>query len=115
MKIRDLGKAILDFELGSVPKAIFMAFILILGFIYSVFHWLVKTYKSLWWVILLACTGIFIYYLEKDCVNYCYGLVDLYDGYAIQEEGLILIAMLLSGLIISVYLSKKLRSFDFGN
>ena len=115
MKIRDLGKAILDFELTTIPKVAYIGICLIFGLLFNVFCWVIKTYKGLWGIILLACVIIFFYGLERNCVDWCYRLIDLYDGYAIKEGNLYLIIFLLVGLVFSFKLDKKLTSININN
>lgn len=110
MKVRDLGKVILDFELNQIPKAIFFIFLMVFGLLFGVFCWVIKTYKALWALILIGCAITFFASLEKDCVGYpCLGLIDLeYQGYAIDEDGLYIIISLLVGLVAAFMIDKKL-------
>ncbi len=109
MKIRDIGKAILDFELNTVPKVIAISASLFLAILFGILRWVVSVYKSLWAVILIGCFIIFFAGLEKDCSSYCWGLIDLhYQGYSIEEEFFYTIITLLVGIAVSFKLDKKL-------
>lgn len=109
MKIRDLGKAILDFELNTIPKVVSIGASLFLTLLFGLFHWVVSVYKSLWSVILIGCFIMFFVGLEKDCVSYCWGLIDInYQGYSIKEEYFYSIIALLIGIAVSFKLDKKL-------
>lgn len=113
MKIRDLGKAILDFELSTIPKVISIGASLFLALLFGVFHWVVNVYKSLWWVILIGCFIMFFVGLEKDCTGYCWGLIDLhYQGYSIEEEYFYSIIALIVGIAVSFKLDKKLTEIS---
>lgn len=113
MKIRDLGKAILDFELTTIPKAIYLGVSVFFVLLLALVCWLVNLYKSLWGLILIGCIIIFFVGLEKDCVEYCWGLIDLrYQGYAIEEEYFYTIISLLVGLAVSFKLDKKLTEIN---
>lgn len=109
MKVRDLGKAILDFELNLIPKAIFFIFSLLLEFLFSIFCWAVRTIKALWGLILIGCVILFFTGLQKDCVNYCSGLIELhYHGLAIENGSLFTIILLLVVLVAAFMIDKKL-------
>lgn len=115
MKIRDLGKAILDFELNKIPKAIFFiskaiffGLFVVFALLFSGFCWAVKTYKSLWALVILACVIIFFHGLEIDCVDYCYNLINISGRYAIVADNLYFIISLYVGLVVSYALDKKL-------
>ena len=112
MKVRDLGKAILDFELSTIPKAIYIGVPIIFGLLYGLFCWTIKVYKGLWGIILLVCSVAIFHGLEKDCVDYCWGLIDLSHGYAIKEENLYLIIFLLTALAVSFIVDKKLTAIN---
>ena len=113
MKIRDLGKAILDFELSTIPKVISIGATVFLALLFGLFHWVVSVYKSLWGVILIGCFILFFVGLEKDCTGYCWGLIDLnYQGYSIEEEYLYSIIALLAGIAVSFKLDKKLTEIS---
>lgn len=109
MKIRDLGKAILDFELNTIPKLLGLILAVLVGLLVGILHWVVNLYKSLWWLILIICGAMFFFNLEKDCENYCSSLIALpYNGYAIHSDFFVTILFLLVGVIASFKLEKKL-------
>ena len=109
MKVRDIGKAILDFELNTIPKVIAIGASLFLALLFGVLCWVVSVYKLLWVVILIGCFIMLFVGLEKDCSSYCWGLIDLnYQGYSIGEGYFYTIIGLLVGIAVSFKLDKKL-------
>ena len=113
MKIKDLGRAILDFELNTIPQFLILAISLIVGLLFRVLRWVVSTYKSMWHLIIIGCFILFFVGLEKDCTNWCYSLIDLnYQGYAIEKGYLFSIIALIVGIVVSFKLDKKLSEIS---
>lgn len=113
MKIKDLGRAILDFELNTIPQFLILAISLIVGLLFKVLRWVVSTYKSMWHFILIGCLILFFVGLEKDCTRWCSHLIDLnYQGYAIREQYLFSIIALIVGIVVSFKLDKKMNEIS---
>lgn len=113
MKVRDLGKAILDFELSTIPKALSIGASVFLMLLFRLFHWVVSIYKSLWGLIVTACFILLFLGLEKDCTGYCRNLIDLhYQGFSIEKETFYLIIALIAGIPLSFKLDKKLSGIS---
>ncbi len=117
MKVRDLGKAILDFELENIPKAIKATITLSIAILtwgvaicFGLLCSFIRLYKRFSGLIFISCIFIFFSGMEKDCTRYCWGLIDLYNGYAISEDYLFTVIALIIGIVVSFKLDKELSS-----
>ena len=113
MKIRDLGRAFLDFELNKIPRASVLAISLILGLLFGTLRWIVSLYKALWFAVIVVSFISLYVGLEKDCTKWCYGLIELnYQGYALKEEYLYSAVVLIVAIPISFLLDKKFNEIS---
>lgn len=106
MKVRDLGQAILDFELNSIPKAIIGLLSIVVALAWGLFTAVVHLYKSLWFLVLLVCSGLVFFNLEEDCTYYC-GL-NLTPKYSIDYDFVFVVGWALVALIVAFWLDKKI-------
>lgn len=115
MKIRDLGKAFLDLEISTIPKAIGKLLLYIfVGLPFLIFCGIVHLYKQMWPVVLLASVIIFFGGVEVDCREWCYFFIEIYSGFFIEKENFYWVLGLLSGLATAFVLDKKLAPILFG-
>jgi hypothetical protein len=108
MKIRDLGKAIMDFELNTVPN--FLKF-LIIGLLILAFKLLssfIRLYKSAWPLLLLASLAIFFLGID-ECIQSCDGINIKENLWLnLSEDSIILLILIPVSFIAAFVLDKKL-------
>lgn len=110
MKVRDLGQAILDFELNNIPKFVFAALSLVFVLILRVTLYLIYLYDKLNGYIIAATMLGLLGSVEKGhCTStYCYGYINLPYNFIIHQEMLIVVGLILGSIVLAYWLNCKL-------
>ena len=64
MKVRELGKIILDFELSTIPNFIMITFSFVIGLVLLLINFVVMTYNKL--ILLIIPISIFLLYYNGE-------------------------------------------------
>lgn len=107
MKVRDLGKAILDFELNTIPDIFKTAFFAIFTFCYKGLRQLLKLYIAALPLAVLASIAIFFLGLET-CSEYCYGVIKLRDDLYLDDDHLSAIIGITISYVVCYFFYRKL-------
>ncbi|EJE8558813.1 hypothetical protein M2H09_22415 [Vibrio vulnificus] len=87
MKIRDLGNAILDFELQTIPKMIAKVPAALFSLAYSAFVFTVETYVKLFFLVFPLALWL-LYYNEQIEFGRRWAGIKIIDGLYVTEAGL---------------------------
>lgn len=109
MKVRDIGKAILDFELSKIPHFIIAVITLCVMAVWGFICWAVNLYKRMWLPIILVCAVTIFVNLEDVCTGYCGYAVNLGDKYSVDKDIFVTVVVAIGGIIAAAWLDKKLK------
>lgn len=112
MKVRDIGKAILDFELSKIPQFVIAVITLCIMTAWGLFCWAVNLYKRMWLPIVLICAGAIFFNLEDACTRYCYNAVNLGDKYSVSTDVFVPVILAIGGIIVAAWLDTRLKRIN---